>query len=219
MLRNSEGSFSAPMTNPACLLSNPLLMTRQFNCWRVRLSTAADRIVCIYLDFVLCRDASLKLLVVPRDEDILQMAYQNSVYRAGGVEPHRGDSTDIPEPPAPAAGPTQPRPAGAAAAPPRQLHSYAGRGRHMSDSALSVHRAGRGPGTQQPPQPGKASKYKAELRVLPEDNASQVRFQRQKCLAICFWCQKRESVCRLPPFVDIPEETEKDNRTTGRPRF
>ena len=89
------------------------------------------------------RDASLKLLVVPRDEDILQMAYQNSVYRSGS-EPHRGGASEIPEPP----------PAH------RPVPSYAARGRHMSDSAISVHRSKHHPSQQ---------KYKAELRVLPED--------------------------------------------------
>ena len=102
---------------------------------------------CVWGQFVsehfFFRDASLKLLVVPRDEDILQMAYQNSVYRSGS-EPHRGGASEIPEPP----------PAH------RPVPSYAARGRHMSDSVISVHRSKHHPSQQ---------KYKAELRVLPED--------------------------------------------------
>ena len=71
------------------------------------------------------------------------MAYQNSVYRSGS-EPHRGEASEIPEPP------TSHRP----------VPSYGPRGRHMSDSAISVHRNKQHPSHQ---------KYKAELRVLPED--------------------------------------------------
>ena len=73
------------------------------------------------------------------------MAYQNSVYRSGS-EPHRGGASEIPEPPTAH----------------RSVPSYAARGRHMSDSALAVHRAKQNPSQQ---------KYKAELRVLPEDAA------------------------------------------------
>ena len=80
------------------------------------------------------------------------MAYQNSVYRSGS-EPHRGGASEIPEPP----------PAH------RPVPSYAARGRHMSDSAISVHRSKHHPSQQ---------KYKAELRVLSEDGTGpQVQYQ------------------------------------------
>ena len=79
------------------------------------------------------------------------MAYQNSVYRSGS-EPHRGGASEIPEPP-----PIH-----------RPVPSYAARGRHMSDSAISVHRSKHHPSQQ---------KYKAELRVLPEDGTGpQVKY-------------------------------------------
>ena len=118
------------------------------------------------------RDASLKLLVVPRDEDILQMAYQNSVYRSGS-EPHRGGASEIPEPP-----PVH-----------RPVPSYAARGRHMSDSAISVHRSKHHPSHQ---------KYKAELRVLPEDGTgAQVKYLQ------LFWSEKYQ---RLPSNRNFVEQ-------------
>ncbi len=71
------------------------------------------------------------------------MAYQNSVYNRGS-EPHTGSASDIPQPPPPLF--HQP-------APPYP------RARHKSDTAV-----GRQYGRQN------AHKFKAELRVLPEDN-------------------------------------------------
>ncbi len=90
------------------------------------------------------------------------MAYQNSVYRSG-TEPHRGEASEIPEPPAPAAAPASHR----------SVHPYASR-RHMSDSVVSVHRS-------RPVSAAQHQKYKAELRVLPEDNVAQQVSDQHKC--------------------------------------
>ncbi|KAI0222333.1 hypothetical protein LSAT2_026423 [Lamellibrachia satsuma] len=53
---------------------------------------------CLNVDVFLHSGASLKLLVVPKDEDVLQMAYHSSAYNHG-KHPYKGSATDIPSPP------------------------------------------------------------------------------------------------------------------------
>ncbi|XP_034562495.1 rho GTPase-activating protein 21 isoform X2 [Notolabrus celidotus] len=125
-------------------------------------------------------DASLELCVMPKDEDILQLAYSQDAYLKGN-EAYSGNAQNIPEPPPICYPRIEVKAAGMAQAP----------------EPATVGETPRGPGAQGPGRRGGAAEksYRVEIPVLPSPPPQQT----SKSQTVVCVCNENVRTVAMPP--------------------